>query len=80
MVALLPNTDGVCKARLSDRALEALIRREGAYVHPRLVEEGWVDLEDLEGLGHVEVAELHPLPGERVFVPTRTGWAVLEVA
>lgn len=45
MVALLPNTDGVPKARLSDRALEGLIRRHGAYVHPRLVEEGWVDLE-----------------------------------
>lgn len=42
MVALLPNTDGVCKTRLSDRALEALIRREGAYVHPRLVKKGWV--------------------------------------
>ncbi len=80
MVALLPNTDGIAKMKLSDRALEGLIRRHGAYVHPRLVEEGWVDLEALEALGHVEVLEVHPLPGEQVLVPTRTGWAVLEVA
>lgn len=80
MIALLPNTDGVPKTRLSDRALEGLIRRHGAQVHPRLVAEGWVDLEALEALGFVEVVELTPLPGERVLVPTPTAWRVVEVA
>ena len=78
-MVLVPNSDGVPVAKLSDRALEAIVKRQGAMVHPRLVEEGWVDPEDLEGLGTVEVLEVNPLPGEVVFVPTRTGWARLRV-
>ncbi|AFH40175.1 hypothetical protein [Thermus thermophilus] len=79
MVVLAPNTDGVPVGKLTDKALEAIVKRHGAIVHPRLVEEGWVDPEDLEGLGTVEVLEVNPLPGEVVFVPTRTGWARLRV-
>jgi len=80
MVALMPNLDGKPLAKVSDKALEALVRRYGARVHPRLVAEGWVDLEALEALGYVEVEELSPLPGERVLVPTPTAWRVVEVA
>jgi hypothetical protein len=79
MVALVPNTDGTVIGRLSDKAMEGLIKRHGAIVHPRLIAEGWVDLEELEGLGAVEVLEVRPLPGEAVFVPTRSGWALLRV-
>ncbi len=39
MVALMPNLDGKPLAKVSDKALEALVRRHGARVHPRLVEE-----------------------------------------
>jgi hypothetical protein len=79
MVALIPNTDGTVIGRLSDKAMEGLIKRRGAIVHPRLIAEGWVDLEELEGLGAVEVLEVNPLPGEAVFVPTRSGWVLLRV-
>jgi hypothetical protein len=79
MVALVPNTDGAVIGKLSDKAMEGLIKRQGAIVHPRLIAEGWVALEELEGLGAVEVLEVNPLPGEAVFVPTRSGWALLRV-
>lgn len=79
MVVLMPNLDGTPLERLTDRVLERLVERHGAVVHPRLVEEGWVDLEGLQGRGWVEVAEVHPLPGEKVLVPTSTGWRWLEV-
>jgi hypothetical protein len=79
MVALVPNTDGTVIGKLGDKAMEGLIKRRGAIVHPRLIAEGWVDLEELEGLGAVEVLEVNPLPGEAVFVPTRSGWVLLRV-
>jgi hypothetical protein len=79
MVVLAPNTDGAVIGKLGDKAMEGLIKRHGAIVHPRLIAEGWVDLEELEGLGAVEVLEVNPLPGEAVFVPTRSGWALLRV-
>jgi hypothetical protein len=56
-----------------------MITKRVAVCNPRLIAEGWVDLEELEGLGAVEVLEVHPLPGEVVFVPTRSGWALLRV-
>jgi hypothetical protein len=79
MVVLVPNTDGTVIGKLGDKAMEGLIKRRGAIVHPRLIAEGWVDLEELEGLGAVEVLEVNPLPGEAVFVPTRSGWVLLRV-
>jgi hypothetical protein len=79
MVVLVSNTDGAVMGKLGDKAMEGLIKRRGAIVHPRLIAEGWVDLEELEGLGAVEVLEVNPLPGEEVFVPTRSGWALLRV-
>nr|WP_231459241.1 RNA 2'-phosphotransferase [Thermus aquaticus] len=79
VVALVPNTDGTVIGKLSDKALEGIVKRHGAIVHPRLIAEGWVDLEELEGLGAVEVLEVNPLPGEAVFVPTRSGWVLLRV-
>lgn len=80
MVVLAPNVDGTPLGKLPDQALERLVKKRGAVVHPRLVQEGWVDLSTLEALGWVEVSEVHPLPGERVLVPTRTGWRWVEVA
>jgi hypothetical protein len=79
MVVLAPNTDGAVIGKLSDKALEGIVKRHGAIVRPRLIAEGWVDLEELEGLGAVEVLEVNPLPGEAVFVPTRSGWVLLRV-
>lgn len=80
MVRLYPNTDGRVLARLTDRQMESLIKRHGARVHPCLLEEGWLDPQELYGLAWVEVNAAPPLPGDRVFVPAGLGWALLEVA
>ena len=80
MITLSRNTDGKVLKRLSDRAVMALVRRHGAIVDPSLVEEGWVDQDELEALGWVEVEPVTPMSGEKVLVPTRLGWALVEVA
>lgn len=80
VITLSRNTDGKVLKRLSDRAVMALVRRHGAKVDPFLVEEGWVDRDELEALGWVEVEPVTPMPGEKVLVPNRLGWTLVEVA
>jgi|GEM_PF-714783 len=82
MVVLTKNIDGYLEETVPERAITALLRREGGIIDPSLLEEEWFTQEDLEALGlGVKVARWKPLPGEVVFVPTRTGrWAKVRVA
>jgi len=82
MVVLTKNIDGYLEETVSERAIMALLRREGGVIDPCLLEEEWFTQEDLEALGlGVKVARWKAMPGEVVFVPTRTGrWAKVRVA
>jgi hypothetical protein len=82
MIFLTKNIDGYRLDTVPERVITALLRREGGIVDPSLLEEEWFTQEDLEALGlGVRVARWKPLPGEVVFVPTRTGrWAKVRVA
>jgi hypothetical protein len=82
MIFLTKNVDGYRLDTVAERAITALLRREGGIIDPSLLEEEWFTQEDLEALGlGVRVARWKPLPGEVVFVPTRTGrWAKVRVA
>jgi hypothetical protein len=82
MIFLTKNIDGYRLDTVPERAITALLRREGGIIDPSLLEEEWFTQEDLEALGlGVRVARWKPLPGEVVFVPTRTGrWAKVRVA
>jgi len=82
MIFLTKNVDGYRLDTVPERTITALLRREGGIIDPSLLEEEWFTQEDLEALGlGVRVARWKPLPGEVVFVPTRTGrWAKVRVA
>ena len=82
MVFLTKSVDGYRLDTVPERAIMALLRREGGIVDPSLLEEEWFTREDLEALGlGVKVGRWDPTPGEVVFVPTRTGrWAKVRVA
>lgn len=77
MVVLTKNIDGHRLETVPEGVVMSLLRRDGGIIDPSLLEEGWFTQEDLEALGlGVKVARWRPLPGEVVFVPTRTGkWA-----
>jgi hypothetical protein len=82
MIFLTKSVDGYRLDTVPEGAIMALLRREGGIIDPSLLEEEWFTQEDLEALGlGVKVARWKPLPGEVVFVPTRTGrWAKVRVA
>jgi hypothetical protein len=83
MVFLTKSVDGYRLETVPEKVIMALLRREGGIIDPSLLEEEeWFTQEDLEALGlGVRVARWKPLPGEVVFVPTRTGrWAKVRVA
>lgn len=63
--------------KVPDEVIAGLIKKHGARVHPQLVREGWVDLEELYGWGWVELDEdLEPGPG--AYMPARNGWVKCE--
>jgi hypothetical protein len=82
MIFLTKNVDGYRLDTVPEGTIMALLQREGGIIDPSLLEEEWFTQEDLEALGlGVKVARWKPLPGEVVFVPTRTGrWAKVRVA
>jgi hypothetical protein len=82
MVLLTKNIDGYRLETVPEGVVMALLRREGGIIDPSLLEEEWFTEDDLEALGlGVKVSRQEPLPGEVVFVPTRTGkWAKVRVA
>jgi hypothetical protein len=82
MVFLTRNIDGYRLETVPEGVVMGLLRREGGIIDPSLLEEEWFTEEDLEALGlGVKVSRHEPLPGEVVFVPTRTGkWAKVRVA
>ena len=57
---------------MTDREVEALVKKHGAIVDPALLEQGWVALQDLEAMAWVEVAP--PPPEGLVYRPTSGGW------
>jgi hypothetical protein len=82
MIFLTRSIDGYRLETVPEGVVMSLLRREGGIIDPSLLEEEeWFTQEDLEALGlGVRVARWRPLPGEVVFVPTRTGkWARVRV-
>lgn len=79
MVKLAPYADGTVVEKLSEAQMMGLIRKTGAVVDPRLVEEGWVEAGELEALGWIEYTHPTPALGEEVFVPRRVVWARVRV-